>query len=165
MQHLVTLVAAVVLTACSATSSLAPERLGAPGHELAANWGTFGMLDTEQLFRYGLEYRAEPVTVGVRPIVGVSYLEDDGTYVYVGGRLDHEVLPGWRLSPSFAAGLYDHESFDLGGPVEFRSGLDVLRHLDGPWWLGVGGYHLSNGGIYSRNGGSEVLLFSLTYAF
>lgn len=137
----------------------------APGEELSANWGTFGAADTEQLFRYGLEWRGRPVAYGLKPIVGGSYLEDGGSYVYAGARHDWEPVPGWRVSPSFAAGIYEQGAWDLGGPLEFRSGLDLGRRVGRDWWFAVGGYHLSNGGIYSKNGGSEVLLFSLTRGF
>lgn len=144
---------------------LAACRGPAQGEELSLNTGTFGVGDTEELFVVGAEYRAKPVWEGVRPIVGASLLEDGGNYVYAGARYDWDVADRWQLSPSLAAGIYSAESLDLGGPVEFRSGLDAGYRLNDDWKIAVGFYHLSNGGIYSENGGSEALLLSLTHIF
>ena len=68
------------------------------------------------------------------------------------------------IAPSFAPGIYSPGGVDLGGPLEFRSGIDLTWRLDDSFTLAAGLYHLSNGGLYSRNGGSESLLFSLTYS-
>jgi len=132
-----------------------------PTGEVALQWGTFGLADAEQLFQVGVEYRAEPLVLGISPIVGASVLDDGGTYVHAGGRYDLDLGDRWQISPSFAPGIYSGESFDLGGPIEFRSGIDLSYRLRERWKVAVGVYHLSNGGLYSRNGGSEALLFSL----
>ena len=129
------------------------------------NWGTFGIGDTEELFVVGAEYRWDPVWKGIRPIVGASELADSGNYVYGGARYDLDVTERWQLSPSFAVGIYSGETLDLGGPVEFRSGIDLSYRFVEAWKLGIGMYHLSNGGLYSRNGGANALLFSLAHIF
>ena len=140
-------------------------RAPVPGEELAFNWGTFGVADTEQLFVVGAEYRMNPVWKGVRPIIGLNELDDSAEYVYAGARYDWDVTDRWQLSPSFAPGIYSAETLDLGGPLEFRSGLDIGYRFHEDWKFAVGIYHLSNGGLYSRNGGSEAMLFSLTHTF
>jgi len=140
-------------------------RAPSPGSEVAVQWGTFGVADTEQLFIVGAEYRWRPLWEELRPMVGLAQLEDGAEYFYAGMRYDIELSEHVELSPSFAPGIYLGETFDLGGPIEFRSGLDLRWRLGERWKVGVGAYHLSNGGLYSDNGGSEALLFSLAYAF
>jgi hypothetical protein len=96
-------------------------------------------------------------------VVGTSVLDDGGNYSYAGGRYEFLLGDRWCLAPSFTAGVYAPGGVDLGGPLEFRSGLDVLYRLTPDLSFGAGFYHLSNGGLYSRNGGSESLLFSLVF--
>ena len=132
---------------------------------LALSFGTFGVLDTEELFEVSLEYRAREIGYGLRPIVGASVLQDGGNYVFAGLRYEHELGAKWEVAPSFAAGIYSAGSIDLGGPLEFRSGLDVSRRITDDLSFGVGFYHLSNGGLYSLNGGSESLVFTFGYDF
>ena len=66
----------------------------------------------------------------------------------------------WELSIQFAPGLYSHgsEGFDLGGPVEFRSGIELSRRLGERPACGLLLFHLSNAHIYSHNPGSESLV-------
>jgi len=137
----------------------------AQDRSVSLSFGTFGVLDTEELFEVGLEYRLAPVIGEFRPIVGASILQDGGNYIYAGTRYEHELAPSWFVAPSFAAGIYSPGSIDLGGPVEFRSGLDIGHDVTNELALSIGFYHLSNGGIYSKNGGSESLVFSVTYGF
>ena len=154
--QIVAILAALFAAAC---------RAPAPESELALQWGTFGVGDTEQLFVVGAEYRAAPIWEGLRPIAGLAELEDGAEYFYAGVRYDVDLGERWQLSPSFAPGIYLGESLDLGGPVEFRSGVDLAYRFHDRWKAAAGIYHLSNGGLYSRNGGSEVALFTLAYVF
>ncbi len=134
--------------------------------DLAANIGTFGALQTEQVFEVGLEARLTSFDVlnsfSLRPIVGASLLDDGGNYWYVGARaeIDLDDEGEYSLGLSFAPGIYSPGGVDLGGPVEFRSGIDLnLEVFDGVTF-GAGLFHLSNGGLYSRNQGSESILFT-----
>ncbi|MFT5830872.1 MAG: lipid A 3-O-deacylase [Bacteroidia bacterium] len=131
-------------------------------HSLALSWGTFGIADTEDLVQLDLEWRMPSSYLDLRPIFGASVLEDGGNYVYSGLRYDYEIDSNWSLSPSFAVGVYSPGEVDLGGPIEFRSGLDLSYQVTSNSRFGIGVSHMSNGGIYSRNGGSESLL--MTYS-
>lgn len=137
------------------------------GPELALNFGTFGVLDTEVVFETGLEYRfATRDVAGVldlQPIVGLTLLADGGTYVYAGARHEWYFTDRFFLAPSFGAGIYQEGGVDLGGPLEFRSGLDLGARVTDSIEAAVGFYHLSNGGLYSLNGGAESALFSLAF--
>ena len=131
-------------------------------YSLALSIGTFGVLDTEELVEVDLELRMPKMSYDLRPIIGVSMLNDGGNYVYSGMRYDLGVTDNWTVSPSFAVGLYSPGHVDLGGPIEFRSALDISYRLTGESQIGFGLSHLSNGGIYSRNGGSESLVVTYT---
>lgn len=131
-------------------------------YSLALSLGTFGVLDTEELVEVDLELRMPKMSYDLRPIIGVSMLNDGGNYVYSGMRYDLGVTDDWTISPSFAVGLYSGGHVDLGGPIEFRSALDISYRLTEDSQIGFGLSHLSNGGIYSRNGGSESLVVTYT---
>jgi lipid A 3-O-deacylase len=129
---------------------------------LALSWGTFGIADTEQIVQLDLEWRMPAVVWNLRPVLGGSLLHDGGNYAYGGLRYDYEIGSEWSLSSSFAIGLYSPGEVDLGGPLEFRSGLDISYRVTPNSSFGIGISHLSNAGIYSRNGGSESLIFTYT---
>jgi hypothetical protein len=85
-------------------------------------------------------------------------------YVYGGLRYDRPLGRSWFLSPQLAAGLYSHEQgIDLGGALEFRSGLEISREFrGGRSRAGRLLLHRSNGPHYSPNPGTEGLV--LTYS-
>jgi hypothetical protein len=136
-------------------------------HELSLHWGTFGIADSEVLFEGGFEYRFPAIEVGelidLHPLVGVSLLGDGGTYVYGGARHEWYFTDSLFLAPSFGVGIYQGNGVDLGGPLEFRSGIDLGARVSEHIEAAVGIYHLSNGGLYSINGGAESALFSLAF--
>lgn len=135
--------------------------------DIAANIGTFGALQTEQVFELGLEARLTAFELfesfSLRPIVGASLLDDGGNYWYVGARAEFDLdrEGQYSLGLSFAPGIYSPGGVDLGGPVEFRSGFDLNVEIYEGLTFGAGLFHLSNGGLYSRNQGSESILFTL----
>lgn len=139
------------------------------GPELSVHWGTFGIADSEVVFEGGLEYRFAAQTLfegfDLHPIAGTSLLADGGTYVYAGARHEWYLSERLFVAPSFAAGIYQEGGVDLGGPLEFRSGLDLGYRLSDRVESALGIYHLSNGGLYALNGGAESLLFSVAYGF
>ena len=51
---------------------------------------------------------------------------------------------------------------DLGGPIEFRSGIEVAYHLENGMRLGLGWDHRSNLEIYARNPGVEMVHLRLS---
>jgi hypothetical protein len=107
------------------------------------------------------------------PATGVMVNSQGAFYVYSGLRADMPLGPResspWELSIQFAPGVYSHgnKGFKLGGPVEFRSAIEVSRQLGGPGKnrgrLGLMLFHLSNAHIYTHNPGSESLV--VTYSF
>jgi lipid A 3-O-deacylase len=98
------------------------------------------------------------------PDTGVMVNDQGSFYVYGGLRCDIPLAKPWELSIQFAPGLYRRGGgFDLGGPVEFRSGIELSYPLAPRGRVGLLLFHLSNAGLYRHNPGSESLV--LTYRF
>lgn len=101
----------------------------------------------------------------VEPVLGVDLTGDDAVYGYVSFRFDlSRALADWRWErwravPFTGVGVYDRgDGKDLGGTVEFRSGLEISRRVGRAGWLGLAYTHLSNAGIYDLNPGEESLV-------
>ncbi|MBY0355377.1 MAG: acyloxyacyl hydrolase [Rickettsiales bacterium] len=121
--------------------------------------GVFDVLDNKNSTQFGLEYRYVDIGYGVRPTIGGNVDSDGGAYVY--GGLDWDLPLGYSftLTPNFAVGLYhEGDSKDLGGTLEFRSGLEVSYAFENQSRVGVSFNHVSNASIYDSNPGAETLL-------
>src|SRR5438045_3439600 len=78
--------------------------------------------------------------------------------LYVRPLSDFALAPRWIVTPHFSAGVYgDGTTNDLGGKLEFQSGVDLFYRLDHRWRVGATLRHVSNGGIYDVNPGIETL--------
>jgi hypothetical protein len=96
---------------------------------------------------------------GLFPVAGVMAAADGSLFTYAGGRIDYPLGSRLDFSPSIAAGLYYRgEGKILGGALEFKSGIELTCRLSGARRLGAALYHLSNGGLYHSNPGTESLL-------
>lgn len=142
-----------------------------PSPRLAVYAGAYDVGDYEaDTAEVGLECQLRPVwtgrlpgRVGLRPIVGLAGTTDRAAWVYAGLRADVEAGPAWRVSPSFAVSLFDDgDGKELGGPVEFRSGLEISYLVGAVSRLGVTFHHLSNADLYDDNPGSNSLLLTWT---
>ena len=58
----------------------------------------------------------------------------------------------------YAAG----DDFDLGGPIEFRSGIEFGYESRGGWRYALSYDHRSNAGIYDDNPGVETVQFRVS---
>lgn len=152
---------AALLLACA----IAAPRAAAAEDLLAVQAGGFGVGagdDTDG--ELGVAWRPDVSYWWLKPHAGVLAASDGTAYGYAGVLLD---IPLWGsglyLVPSTAVGLYHDgsEAHDLGGPIQFRSGLDILYRLDSGWRVGVGVYHISNAGIYDHNPGEESVLLTV----
>lgn len=97
---------------------------------------------------------------GIRPQAGLLATTDGTVYGFGGFRMKLPIeSERWRIDISSAVGLFEEgDGKDLGGAVEFRSGIDVMRSFANGQALGLGFYHISNAGIYDRNPGSNTLV-------
>ena len=74
---------------------------------------------------------------------------------------EYEKQSGVRVNTVYDTEDNDH--IDLGGPVEFRSSIEVSYALNRWTRLGVYVAHLSNASIYSRNRGAETAGLALSF--
>ena len=83
------------------------------------------------------------------PVGGLLVASRGSLYVYGGFRLDFRWgNAGWRLPVSRAGLFHRGGEQDLGGPVEFRSSIELARRFGESSRLGLHLYHLSNAGLY-----------------
>lgn len=112
-----------------------------------------------------LRYLGEPFFRSFQPSFGVS-LADNGS-AWVGAGVGWTWTPGATgvfLRLSSMAGVYRRGSGkDLGGPVQFRSALDLGLRRDNGSEIGLGLDHRSNANIYTSNPGLDTayLFFSI----
>jgi lipid A 3-O-deacylase len=100
------------------------------------------------------------------PVLGAMRQSKGIVYGYAGFRLDVPVSERWVTTIGFGAGNYHHgEGKKLGGPVEFRSSIELARRFGESSRLGLALYHLSNAGLYEHNPGSESLVLDWTIGF
>lgn len=159
MKHLNVAIAAAAIALTASAPAQANEYLtGSIGYHDIIDKG----YDSTQL---GLEYRFNSISYGLRPIVGVTATTDKSAYAYAGVNLDVPILSNQLyLIPNFAAGAYHagDDGKDLGGAIEFRSGLEIAYQMENFQRIGIAFNHTSNAGIYDKNPGVETLM--LTYS-
>ena len=114
--------------------------------------------------QFGAEFRAAAWQYGIRPMFGISSTEKGSVYGYGGVHWDIPIVDKQLyISPNFAVGLYRAgDGKDLGGALEFRSGLELAYQFPNDHRLGLTINHISNAHLYRRNPGVEALL--LTYS-
>ncbi len=138
---------------------------------LAFSVGLFDLLEDEfETGEAGLEYRFKQVhlnkfwrwrEIPFTPMVGVAFTAEDAFWVYAGLRYDWWIAKKWALTPSFAVSYYDEGSRgkDLGGEIQFRSGIEIGRQISQNSRVALHLNHLSHARIYDNiNPGSESLL-------
>lgn len=156
------------LEAQSETGS--PWRLGAP-HTVVASSGIFEpIVGDDGSYEIGIELQFAPRRLPVlprfvpdlMPTMGVIASAQGALYAYGGLGVDIPLGERWTFSPGTGMGFYFRSySKDLGGPLEFRSALELSYRLPNDARIGVCLYHLSNAGLRTPNPGSESLV--LTY--
>jgi lipid A 3-O-deacylase len=109
---------------------------------------------------FDLAYRSDYKLWILKPHGGVLGTAAGAFYAYGGFLVDMYFGNRIVATASTAVGPYIKGSGkDLGGVIEFRSGLDLAYRFDDRSRLGVGIYHMSNTGLWSkRNPGEETAL-------
>ncbi len=114
----------------------------------------------EVYLRYDLGHRNGPFGHAV----GLSLGGEGETWVGYGQTYNRQL----GTTPIFVelhamAGLYaENGGYDLGGPIEFRSGIELGYENRQGWRFGISYDHRSNAGIYSRNPGIETVQFRVS---
>jgi hypothetical protein len=132
---------------------------------LSASYGRANIFDDEgRTAGYGIELALGPYTRwALSPMFGIATTEHKASFFYAGLRRPFWLGEHWVLTPSFAAGVFERgNEMDLGNPLEFRSGAELARRLDNDVRIGLGLYHISNGGLSERNPGTELLSLSVS---
>ena len=154
------LVAALIC--CSQINSAYSQARTETRHEVVFALGLADIFDNEKYTGYGLEYRFSPIWRELRPVVGFSSTIEHDDYFYVGGRYFISLSENWQFKPSFGIGLFEKgEDLDLGGSVEFRTGLAFTYNISERIDIGAELAHLSNSRIYKSNPGTETLSLSI----
>ena len=89
---------------------------------------------------------------------------DGGAFAFAGLKRDYAIGRNWGVSLGFGAGLWHQgDGLDLGGPLEFRTSLEIFAEVSPRSRLALLFYHLSNADIYEENEGANsiVLLYGL----
>jgi lipid A 3-O-deacylase len=151
-----------ILAAVAAASLTAAPALAAD--YITGYVGYFDVLDSngDNATQFGAEYRMEAIRYGLRPTVGVNVSTDNSVYGYAGLNWDIPVIANQLyLIPNFMAGAYrEGDGKDLGGAIQFRSGVELAYQFQNQHRLGVAFNHISNASIYDKNPGSETLLIN-----
>lgn len=168
-------VISLVLATASQLPGTVPAAAAAEPGGLAIAAGSFDLFDARSdSFQASVELRLEPlryrppifrgVASRLVPTVGLAGTRQGSVWVYGALRLELELAPRWTLTPSFGLSVYDAGvGKDLGGPVEFRSAIDIAYRLASGVEVGLSFYHLSNSHLYELNPGAESLLVTWSY--
>ncbi|MCP4661986.1 MAG: acyloxyacyl hydrolase [bacterium] len=151
----------VLITGC--LGAAAPAARGLDPEGWAVSVGSFDV-SNQGRFEAGLEYRLRPFrlkAVELTPAAGIAATQDGSVWIYGGLRWDLELSEHWILTPHTAFALYEEgDGKDLGGPAEFRSGLELAFRFAHGSRIGLSFYHLSNAEIYDHNPGSNTLMLT-----
>lgn len=124
---------------------------------------TDGKEEVDTYSQFKVDYRARAALFGIGPMVGVDFDVEGGAYYYGGVYAPFYYDETIVITPSFAAGVYDNnDSADLGGPLEFRSSIEVGYKFENNMTFSVGFNHYSNAGTYDENPGVETAYASLS---
>jgi len=134
------------------------------GSYLSFGVGAFDAFDDDtRATQFELQFRPGLKWWLLQPMVGASVTTDGSVYGYGGISVDINLTPYLVVRPSVAAGAYEEgDGKDLGGTLQFRSGIEVAWQFENRMRLGLEFYHRSNAGIYDDNPGEESLM--LTFA-
>lgn len=138
-----------------------------PPTRLRIGTGAFDAVDDENVAsEVFVEYHPQASWWKGAPFVGAALTTDGGVQAYGGLRVDARVWHQLRVSPSFALTLYGAgKGKDLGSLLVARSGLDMTWKLRSGDLVGLGFHHMSHGGIFGSNPGTETLSLSYAFAF
>ena len=151
---------AVAVVLCLAAVPLG----AAEPRSLAFSAGVFNFSKSEKQVEVGMEFRTPTPLWGMAVTAGLAGTQDQSLWVFGGLRRDFSLGEGWLVTPAFAVSLYSQgDGKDLGGPLEFRSAVELGYEWANRTRLALAIYHLSNAGIYDHNPGSNSMI--LTYSF
>lgn len=108
---------------------------------------------------FRLEYRHAAYWGFLRPWAGLEVTSDGGFWIGAGIQLEWQPVDNLVLSIASGPGYYhEGDGKDLGGPLEFRTQLEIAwqSHLGSRLALALS--HHSNADIYGSNPGVETIM-------
>ena len=128
---------------------------------LGVGGGVLGIVDSHKIMYASLEYRPAILIYNVGPWVGLEF-SDEFFYGAAGVLMDFHIAESTLLTPSFGVGYYpENGNVDLGGDLQFRTTFELSHKFPNSGRLGIAWSHISNGGIYDINPGTEII--KITY--
>jgi hypothetical protein len=155
---------AAALLLLAAPAQAAPEHAPPAEGVWSFGMGRSGFRDARVAGHFALTYRHRPLISVARPSAGVLWSTAGSVFLFGGLGADVEPVPGWGVSPIATVGYYERGGdMNLGGALEFRSGLEIFRRLGPGTRVGVSIHHISNAGLFDRNPGRETLFLSWSF--
>jgi hypothetical protein len=131
---------------------------------LTVNAGAGQVLDSGGGAEGGVEMAFAPGWLGIAPAIGGTVSEYGASYAYLGFRRDFPVGGRAWLTPFTGAGVHHRGGgIDLGGSLQFRSGLELAVGIGARQRLSLSLYHLSNAGLQRPNPGTESLVVGYSF--
>jgi lipid A 3-O-deacylase len=123
--------------------------------------GVLGIVDNDKVGFASIEYRPAIEFYKVSPWLGLEF--SDRFFFGAAGLLMNFLLTDeLRFTPSFGLGYYPDNSYvDLGGDFQISSAFELSYRFNESGRLGIAWSHISNGKIYGKNPGTEIL--KITY--
>ena len=167
-RYLRTLLAGALLAwggAAGAPAEAVQISLAAGAFDVDEDWGD-GPYEAGIAVRLdALELWRSPSGVVLMPAFGGMTTEADAVYGWAGFAIEIPIGERWRLTPILAAGIYEQgHGKNLGGALEFRSGVEVAIRPTDRTAIGLEFYHLSNAGLHELNPGSNSLVLTFGFA-
>ena len=160
-----TLAIAVLLSLGWSAANALEIAVGVGDYDVEEHLGD-GPVQVDLVFRlHSIEmWRWEKHGIVVLPAFGAMATEKETYYAWVGNAILIPLDARWQLIPEIGTGYYERgDGNNLGGELEFRSGLAITYRANDKLQLGVGFYHLSNAGIHEVNPGLNSLLFTVGF--
>lgn len=120
--------------------------------------GAYDVNDDDRSANFRAELHTNDLWWIVHPFVAVDVNTDGGIWGGAGVAANIDLTNKIALTPSLAAGLYGKGgSKDLGGAVEFRTGIEAAYKLNNGDKVGLELTHMSNADIYDENPGTQTV--------
>jgi lipid A 3-O-deacylase len=120
--------------------------------------GLTGIGNETTLVESRFEYRFRKKYLIFSPLLGMMVFGDGSKYIYSGFNIFEHIGKRFMVLPNFAVGGYHNGGEkDLGGALEFRSGIEVGYWIFNKLMTGIAFHHISNASLYKKNPGTETL--------
>ncbi|MFQ5582984.1 MAG: acyloxyacyl hydrolase [Calditrichia bacterium] len=149
---------------------LSPQEWAQQPYLASIGYTSIGVLDNSKLTATRIELRSnftiyqlsEKMFV-VTPMAGLLVINDGGEYLYAGINLNNVIAHRIIITPNFAVGsFFEGRELNLGGVLEFRSGIEVGVMLSGKIILSGAFHHISNAALYDFNPGTETMTMAVS---